>query len=178
MLRRSMPPDRCNVLRIGCGLERTTARVVLLALALLILLTPDAHALTYTFQGTLVPGRRCDRSEMPEQVVGTLRDGLHTHPFLGRLRLRAVDPINAEFSYSQIVRGRSIRRTHQIDACVLFSSPPPRRCAVAIAEMPVIPDASGTADNGAVILQFHSPSRPPDCEVRWEGTWVVLAPPG
>lgn len=168
----------CNVVRIGCVLQRTAARLVLWTLALAILLTPNAYALTYMFQGTIVPGRRCDRFKMPEQVVGTLRgtNRLPTRPFLGRLRLRATDPI-PEFSYSQIVRGRSIRRTHQIDSCVLFSSPPPRRCAVAITEMPEIPDASGTLNTGAVILLFRSPFREPDCEVRWDGTWVAIDAP-
>jgi hypothetical protein len=44
-----MSPDCGTVLRIGCVLERTRKRLMLRALALAILVTPHAHALTYGF---------------------------------------------------------------------------------------------------------------------------------
>ena len=78
------------------------------------------------------------------------------------------------FRYRQRVRGRfnaSSWSMKQVDTCVLFTSPPPRRCASIRTEMAGLPDAE-QAVRGSVVLGFHHSLRKPDCFIRWEGGWT------
>ena len=63
--------------------------------------------------------------------------------------------------------------TTQIDTCVLFMRPPPRRCGVMTTSIEGLPGDEGAP--GTLVLQFHDPLKDPDCGIQWTGVWQVSA---
>ena len=158
-----------------------------LTCALLLLATVSAHAKPwdaflgrYNLEGTLA-AHDCSRSDLaviPPDVFPQLMIERIRHRRAGGwmtivpTRDTVLRPFSA-FHYDQDVRGRvgwGRWTMKQIDTCVLFDSPPPRRCGVMHSEMTGLPDATGSVP-GAVVLEFHDPFRKPDCSIRWEGNW-------
>ena len=155
---------------------------------LLVLIAFPAHARTwgdfvgvYNLRATIkqIGCGRSDLGAVPADVFPQLTiTGTRRRRAVGTLDVVTTrDPLLMKFAalrYFQRVRGRLSPDSwsmKQIDSCVLFNSPPPRRCGVMVTEMRGLPDADHSV-LGALVLQFHNPFEKPDCSIRWEGNWT------
>lgn len=128
----------------------------------------------YSFTGTQT-ANTC-KGTFPPMVVARLTL-LETTAigFSGSLHVDDGDPMGGRFDYTHDVQGVPAETwtTTQIDTCVLFSRPPPRRCGVMMTSIEGLPGDDGAP--GTLVLQFHDPLKDPDCGIQWTGVWQMSA---
>jgi hypothetical protein len=141
---------------------------------------PDPLALPYLgiyhFTGTQTANTCSDAFPFPHMVVGQLTLLTTTATgFSGSLHVDDGDPIGDRFDYTHDVQGvpADTWTTTQIDTCVLFWPPPPRRCGVMMTSVDGLPGDEGAP--GTIVLQLHDPLEDPDCAIQWTGAWQVSA---
>ena len=95
--------------------------------------------------------------------------------FSGSLHVDDGNPITGRLDYTHDVQGVPAESwtTTQIDTCVLFTRPPPRRCGVMMTSISGLPGDEGAP--GTLVLQFHDPLKDPECSIQWTGGWQVSA---
>jgi hypothetical protein len=126
----------------------------------------------YDFTGTQT-ANTC-KDTFPQTAVARLTLLMTTATgFAGSLHVDDGDPLTGRLDYTHDVQGVPAETwtTTQIDTCVLFMRPPPRRCGVMMTSIAGLPGDEGAP--GTLILQFHDPLKDPDCGIEWTGVWQV-----